>query len=170
MAPPRAWGSATTKDWPTPRSEAACPSVPSSRGRPRSSPGEALAATSRESELLNARAARSSSNGWFSMAIKRLYTKRVRTCYRSSMARGASARVNVILDEERSLKLQRLAERTNVNPGTLARSLLSTALDEADPEPRDVTALLDAIDGAWERAQLGLEEATRGEGIPLEDL
>src|SRR5439155_20815907 len=86
------------------------------------------------------------------------------------MARGASARVNVILDEERSLKLQRLAERTNVNPGTLARSLLSTALDEADPEPRDVTALLDAIDGAWERAQRGREEDSRGEGIPLEDL
>ena len=86
------------------------------------------------------------------------------------MARGVSARVNVILDEERSLKLQRLAERTNVNPGTLARSLLSTALDEADPEPRDVTALLDAIDGAWERAQRGREEDSRGEGIPLEDL
>ena len=63
-----------------------------------------------------------------------------------------------------------LAERTNVNPGTLARSLLSTALDEADPEPRGVTALLDAIDGAWERAQRGREEDRRGEGIPLEDL
>jgi hypothetical protein len=81
-----------------------------------------------------------------------------------------SARVNVVLDAERALKLQRLAERTNVNPGTLARSLLSTALDEADPEPRDVTALLDGIDGARERAQLGLEEDRRGEGIPLEDL
>jgi len=78
--------------------------------------------------------------------------------------------VNVALDEERALKLQRLAERTNVNPGTLARSLLSTALDEADPEPRDVTALLDGIDGAWERAQRGREEDRRGEGIPLEDL
>jgi hypothetical protein len=81
-----------------------------------------------------------------------------------------SARVNVVLDGERALKLQRLAERTKVNPGTLARALLSTALDEADPEPRDVTALLDGIDGAWERAQLGLEEDRRGEGIPLEDL
>jgi hypothetical protein len=78
--------------------------------------------------------------------------------------------VNVVLDEQRALKLQRLAERTKVNPGTLARSLLSTALDEADPEPRDVTALLDGIDGAWERAQLGLVEDRRGEGIPLEDL
>lgn len=81
-----------------------------------------------------------------------------------------SARVNVILDEERSLKLQRLAERTHVNPGTLARSLLSTALDEADPDPRTVTALLDSIEGAWERAQQGRGEGRRGEGVPLEDL
>jgi hypothetical protein len=66
-----------------------------------------------------------------------------------------STRMNVILDGGRSLKLQRLAERTHVNPGTFARSLLSSALDEADPDPRDVTALLDSIDGAWERAQRG---------------
>ena len=82
----------------------------------------------------------------------------------------APTRVNVILDDERSLKLQRLAERTHVSPGTLARSLLSTALDESDPDPRAVTALLDGIAGAWERAQLGLEESRRGEGVPLEEL
>lgn len=81
-----------------------------------------------------------------------------------------SARVNVVLDEQRALKLQRLADRTKVNPGTLARSLLSTALDEADPDPRDVTALLDGIDGAWERARRGWDEDRRGEGVPLEDL
>jgi hypothetical protein len=82
----------------------------------------------------------------------------------------ASNRVNVILDDERALKLQRLAERTHTNAGTLARSLLSSALDEADPDPRDVTALLDGIDGAWERALLGSREAHAGRGIPLEDL
>lgn len=82
----------------------------------------------------------------------------------------SSTRVNVILDEERALKLDRLAERTHVNPGTLARSLLSTALDEADPDTRDVTRLLDGIDGAWERASGGLREAKAGQGIPLEDL
>ena len=81
-----------------------------------------------------------------------------------------STRVNIVLDEERAIKLERLAERTHVNPGTLARSMLSTALDEADPDPANVTALLDGIEGAWERAALGLEEARSGQGIPLEDL
>ncbi len=85
------------------------------------------------------------------------------------MARSSN-RVNVILDDERALKLHRLAERTHTNAGTLARSLLSSALDEADPDPRDVTALLDGIDGAWERALIGLGEARSGEGIALDDL
>ena len=79
-------------------------------------------------------------------------------------------RVNIVLDDERAIKLERLAERIHLNPGTLARSLLSTALDEADPEAGNVTALLDAIDGAWERASAGLEEARAGQGIPLEEL
>jgi hypothetical protein len=81
-----------------------------------------------------------------------------------------SNRVNVLLDEEHVAKLSRLAARTYVNPGTLARSLLSTALDQADPDPATVTALLDAIPNAYERAQQGLREARLGQGIRLEDL
>lgn len=81
-----------------------------------------------------------------------------------------SNRVNIVLDEERSLKLRRLADRTHTNAGTIARSLLSTALDEADPNPQTVTALLDRIDGAWEDAMSGLKEAKAGKGTPLEDL
>jgi hypothetical protein len=81
-----------------------------------------------------------------------------------------TSRVNVTLDEEHALKLKRLAERTNTNEGTLARSLLSTALDEADPDPRNVADLLDGIPGAFERAQLGLEQAKAGLGVPLEEL
>ena len=83
---------------------------------------------------------------------------------------GKPNRVNVVLDEERTLKLRRLAERTHTKPGTLARSLLSTALDEADPDPRGVTALLDGIEGAWERAREGLTDATAGRVVPLADL
>ncbi len=83
---------------------------------------------------------------------------------------GPLNRVNVVLDDERALKLRRLAQRTHTNPGTLARSLLSTALDEADPDPRSITALLDGIDGAWEDAMAGVEEAKAGKGIPLEEL
>jgi hypothetical protein len=81
-----------------------------------------------------------------------------------------SSRVNVLLDEEHAVKLSRLAARTYVNPGTLARSLLSTALDQADPDPATVTALLDAIPNAFDRAQQGLREAQSGQGIPLEEL
>ncbi len=76
-------------------------------------------------------------------------------------------RVNIVLDEERGVKLRRLAERTHTNPGTLARSLLSTALDEADPDARTITDLLDRIDGAWEDAMAGSEEIRSGKGIPL---
>ncbi len=78
--------------------------------------------------------------------------------------------MNVVLDEEHSTKLQRLAERTHTNPGTIARSLLATALDEADPDARNVTSLLDAIPGAFERAEQGREEARAGPGTALEDL
>lgn len=85
------------------------------------------------------------------------------------MAAG-STRVNIVLDDERASKLRRLAERTHTNAGTLARSLLSTALDEADPDPRSITALLDRIDGAWDDALAGLDEAKAGKGIPLGDL
>jgi hypothetical protein len=81
-----------------------------------------------------------------------------------------STRVNVVLDAEHSSKLRRLAERTHTNPGTIARSLLATALDEADPDARNVTALLDSIAGALQRAEQGREEARAGLGTPLEDL
>ena len=85
------------------------------------------------------------------------------------MGRNA-ARVNIVLDEERAAKLRRLAERTHTNAGTLARSLLSTALDDADPDPANITDLLDRSDGAWEDAMRGLAEAEAGAGIPLEEL
>jgi hypothetical protein len=78
--------------------------------------------------------------------------------------------VNVTLDEEHAVKLRRLAERTHVNEGTLARSLLATALDEADPDPRNVTDLLDGIAGAFERAEIGRSQVESGLGVPLEDV
>ena len=82
----------------------------------------------------------------------------------------SSNRVNVVLDDEHSAKLRRLAERTHTNPGTIARSLLATALDDADPDARTVTALLDAIPGALNRANEGRKEARAGLGRPLADL
>ena len=80
-----------------------------------------------------------------------------------------ATRVNVQLDERHATKLHELAERTHVNPGTLARSLLSTALDEAAPEPSTIMDLLDSIPGAFEKANQGLQEIRSGEGIPLDE-
>ncbi len=79
-------------------------------------------------------------------------------------------RVNITLDEERAEKLARLAERMHVQPGTVARSLLAHALDEADPDPRNVVELLDGIEGAYERAQLGLRHAQAGQTVSLDRL
>ena len=46
--------------------------------------------------------------------------------------RSTPRRLNVTLDDERAAKLARLAERMHVQEATLARSLLATALDEAE--------------------------------------
>jgi hypothetical protein len=88
--------------------------------------------------------------------------------YAEPMAK--TSRLNVVLDEEHAVKLRRLADRTHTNPGTIARSLLSAALEEADPDPRNVTELLDRIPGALDRAERGAGEARLGQATPLEDL
>ena len=84
--------------------------------------------------------------------------------------RQPARRLNVTLDPAYATKLAKLAERTHVNEGTLARSLLTQALDEADPDPRHVAALLDGLPGAFERARQGLEDAKAGRTIALDDL
>jgi hypothetical protein len=78
--------------------------------------------------------------------------------------------VNVTLDGERAAKLSRLAERTHTQEGTLARSLLSQAIDEADVDARHAVELLDGIPGAFERAQVGREQASSGNTVSLDDL
>jgi hypothetical protein len=85
------------------------------------------------------------------------------------MARGAG-RLNVTLDEEYAAKLARLAERTHVQEGTLARSLLSHAIDEADVDADNMVQILDGISGAFERAQRGLEQARKGRTTSLDEL
>ncbi|HXC46608.1 MAG TPA: hypothetical protein VNU24_08380 [Solirubrobacteraceae bacterium] len=85
------------------------------------------------------------------------------------MERSAQ-RLNVTLDSEHAARLARLAERMHVQEGTLARSLLSTAIEEADPDARNITAILDGIPGAYERAMRGLESVRQGNTIPLDEL
>lgn len=74
------------------------------------------------------------------------------------------------LEDEHAAKLLRLAERMHVQPGTIARSLLAQALDEADPDPRNVVELLDGIAGAYDRAQLGLRQASGRQTVSLDEL
>jgi hypothetical protein len=79
-------------------------------------------------------------------------------------------RLNITLDPEQSARLTRLAKRMHVQPGTLARSLLSSALDEIDPDTRNLVGLLDQMPGAFERAQIGLDQAHAGGTVSLDEL
>ena len=79
-------------------------------------------------------------------------------------------RVNVQLDDEHAARLYALASRTYVQPGTLARSLLSTALDQIDPDAPSITALLDSIPDAWDRVQRGAADAEADRVVPLDQL
>jgi predicted transcriptional regulator len=82
----------------------------------------------------------------------------------------AGKRFNVVLDEEHAAKLQDMAARMYVQPGTVARSLLSNAIDQVDSEAATITAILDAIPGAWERTQEGLADAKAGRVVSLDRL
>ncbi len=79
-------------------------------------------------------------------------------------------RLNITLDDEQAEKLARLADRMHIQPGTIARSLLSGALDDADPDTCNVVELLDGIPTAFVRAELGREQARAGNTISLDEL
>jgi hypothetical protein len=91
-------------------------------------------------------------------------------CVYSSPMAERNRRINVTLEPDYAQKLATLAERSHVQEGTLARSLLSSALDEADPDASRITEILDGIPGAWERTQESIEQARRGETVPLSEL
>lgn len=82
----------------------------------------------------------------------------------------ATARINITLDDASAQKLSAMARRMHINEGTLARSLLTTAIDEAEPDAANIVALLDGIPGAWEEAQEGWRQAQAGDTVPLEEL
>ncbi len=86
------------------------------------------------------------------------------------MAGEQGKRINVVLDEEHAAKLRDMAGRMYLQPGTVARSLLSTAIDQVDAEAATITAILDAIPGAWERTQEGLADAKAGRLVLLDQL
>ena len=86
------------------------------------------------------------------------------------MTEDRSGRLNLQLDAEHIIKLDRIAERLYLQPGTAGRSLLYTILDQIEPDALTITGLLDAIPGSYERAQAGLADVAAGRFIDLEDL
>jgi hypothetical protein len=98
------------------------------------------------------------------------YTVRAVPCSILCSMERSGYRLNVTLDPEHAARLARLAERTHVQEGTLARSLLSTAIEDADPDARNIVEVLDGIPGAYERAVQSLDRARRGETISLDEL
>lgn len=79
-------------------------------------------------------------------------------------------RLNVSLDQERSTKLAHLADRAHVADGTLARSLLSAAIDDADPDADSITDILEGIPGLAGRLDLAEAEVASGAVVELRDL
>ena len=82
----------------------------------------------------------------------------------------ASRRLNVSLDELRAAKLARLADRAHVADGTLARSLLSAAIDDADPDAATITQILEGIPGLVEGIKQAESEYRAGDFIELQDM
>ena len=82
----------------------------------------------------------------------------------------SNRRLNVSLDEQHAAKLARLADRARVADGTLARSLLSAAIDDADPDARSITEILEGIPGLPERIGQAEAEVGAGDVIDLEEL
>jgi soluble cytochrome b562 len=82
----------------------------------------------------------------------------------------SARRLNVSLDKERSEKLAHLADRAHVPDGTLARSLLSAAIDDADPDAASVTDILEGIPGLAPRLDQAEAQVDAGAVEELRDL
>jgi hypothetical protein len=82
----------------------------------------------------------------------------------------SARRLNVSLDEQRASKLARLADRAHVPDGTLARSLLSAAIDDADPDAAAVTDILEGIPGFAARLDRAEAQVEAGAVEDLRDL
>ena len=83
---------------------------------------------------------------------------------------AAGKQIKVRLDAEHARKLAELAAERHVEEVELAGGLLAAALEDFGMDGAQMTEILDSIPGSWERAQKGLEQARRGETIPLSDL
>lgn len=83
------------------------------------------------------------------------------------MAAEETVRLNVTLAPDAGEKLARIAARTHVREGTIASSLLTRAIEDADPDADQIVALLDRIPGARERIDAGIADVRAGRTIPF---
>jgi hypothetical protein len=63
-----------------------------------------------------------------------------------------------------------MADESHTAEGTLAGSLLSRAIDDADIDGRTMVEVLNGIPGARESIARGRDQFARGEGAPLDEL
>jgi hypothetical protein len=83
---------------------------------------------------------------------------------------GMAHQIRLDLDDQSAARLAALAQRAHARQDVLAVTLLSEALAEIEREPADLASVLDRIRGAWERMQLGREQAGRSETVGLDEL
>ena len=63
-----------------------------------------------------------------------------------------------------------MADQSHAAEGTLARSLLSRAIDEAEVDGGTMVEVLNGIPGARESIARGRAQFAQGEGTPLNEL
>lgn len=63
-----------------------------------------------------------------------------------------------------------MADQAYAAEGTLARSLLARAIDEADVDGRTIVEVLNGIPGARQSVERGRKQFARREGVPLDEL
>lgn len=83
---------------------------------------------------------------------------------------AAARRLNISLDPQYAERLSQKAARAHVADGTLARSLLSTAIDEADPDGTTITEILESIPGSLQRIEHAEAQIEQGSCTALDDL
>jgi hypothetical protein len=83
---------------------------------------------------------------------------------------AAAKQINVRLDGEHARKLAKLAAERDVEEVELAGEVLAGALDDFGIDGARMTEILDSIPGSRERARVSLEQARRGETVPLSEL
>ncbi len=78
--------------------------------------------------------------------------------------------MNLSLDAQRAAKLAIVAERTDVQEANRGPLPALECTRRGRPDPRDIASLLDAIPGAWERAQVGLRQSRSGDAVTLDEM